>query len=463
MSAELVPADHERAILGLVLGGHVTAGDTGPLRAEDFGHVPHAQVWAAILGLDADGRQVDLLSVAERLKEAGHLAGVGGPAWLMTLDIPVLGPVNLNTYCATVREYAARRQLKAEARRLDAAAADLKRRPQEVAAEASGRLVLAGGATGDEAGDVDLLEITDRWGKFVCLPPEEQEQAMPYLPVPWQFMREAGIKGLPFFSVIAGRSGIGKTATLSTLAAYWLRVLPHKGAIIGLEDGTAWLDERWLARTLCMDYADVGTSRLSEWQEQRYAEFVDTIQPILATKLRKYRRAGMTAGELVARCRRWIEQGVKWILVDHGLRVDYEAGERERTDLAIKRTVETLAALAFNTNTHIVFAWHLNRLGEDEAQPTMRDLKESGYLDAAARFIWGAWRKGDRTMLTVLKATKVAPPGLTCEVVWAGRSGMFDVKEGRVVDFAAEARAAQAAKEDARKDKKRNSLFGGAP
>lgn len=446
MSDTLVPLAHERAVIGCVLAGHATAGDTGPLPAESFGNEAHRLVWQAIRDLDGMGHSVDQITVAERLKEAGHLATVGGPAVLMGWDASLPTGWNLPAYVATVAKYAGHRHLLAEAERLRLSALNVAKEPNAIAAEASGRLVLLDTKNTDELGDVDLHEITDRWDRYGRLTDEQRELESPYLPMPWPWMREAGIYGFPpSLSVVAGRSGIGKTATLSTCMAYWVKELPHHGGVIGLEDGTVWLDERWIARTLGIDYAQVGTARLSDWQEKRYAEFHGTIGPMLRTKLRKYRKAGMTSSMLIAKCRRWIDQGVKWIVVDHGLRVIYESDGRIRDDKVIGRTVEALADLALNTKTHIIVAWHLNRASEDGAQPTLGDLKESGYLDAAARFIWSPWRKGDRTLTTVVKATKVAPVGLTCNLEWSGRSGMFDPKLGRVVDFKAEAEAVQEA------------------
>ena len=59
--------------------------------------------------------------------------------------------------------------------------------------------------------------------------------------------------------------------------------------------------------------------------------------------------------------------------------------------------------------------------------------------------------------MTVVKATKVAPVGMTCELGWKGRSGLFDTNQGRVVDFQAEARAAAEAK---KANTKSSNLFG---
>lgn len=153
---------------------------------------------------------------------------------------------------------------------------------------------------------------------------------------------------------------------------------------------------------------------------------------------------------VMARCRRWIADAAKWVVVDHVLRIDYEAGGREREDRAIGRTVDALANLAVNTPIHIILAWHLNRASEDESAPKRSDRKGSGYLDTSARLILDVWRQGlppmgsgPRTLLTVVKANKVASEELTAEMEGSGRSGMFKADAGRAVDLQAESAAAR--------------------
>lgn len=449
----------ENAVLGAVLGG-ATRAQVAEVRADDFTETRVA-VWQAIDVLFTQGREVTDVALAEVLKVRGQLAEVGGPAALMRID--ELGRRSdfkgLGQHVAIIRDRARRRRLAAAGKRMEAMSYDLNLSTERIASDSARAAILAGGtAEGDESGDVDLWEINDRWSEWALMTEEQRVKADPYLAMPWEWMREAGVYGFPqSLSVVAGRSGMGKTAMLSTCMAYWLRVLPHKGAVIGLEDGTAWLDERWLAASLGIDYALVGKARLNAWQEERYADHLERIAPILQTKLRKYRRAGMTASQLLAQCNKWVDQGVKWIVVDHGLRVVYEPDGRLRDDKIIGNCMDALANLALNGKVHIIVAWHLNRASDDDSQPTLGDLKESGYLDAAARFITGAWRKGDRTLMTVVKATKVAPVGLTCELGWKERSGMFDTSQGRVVDFAAEARQAK----EAAAAEKQNRMGGG--
>lgn len=455
MSGPLVHMQAERAVLGAILSGALVE-DTGPAPAECFGHRPHRLVWEAILTLPV-GHQVDHLTISERMKALGTLAEVGGPAFIMSLDSAVPIPGNVGAYVATLRDYAQRRALEAHAAAVQLAARDFSRAPVSTAVEAAARFGSLDAGAVDESAEGDLIEILDDWDRI-----RRGEAEEPYLKLPWEWLTEAGVKGFPQnLSVVAGRSGIGKTSTLSTCMAHWLWRLPDQGGVFGLEDGTRWLPERWIAYKLGMDYSQVGASseRLTMSQEMIMEDFAPRLHDILRTKLKRYRRPGITASELVARCRRWVSEGVKWIVIDHGLRVDYEAGNG-REDRAIGRTVDALANLAYDKKVHIIAAWHLNRANDDDSMPQRKDLKESGYLDAAARLILGAWRQQEgpggqpRTLLTVVKANKVAPEGLTGCLEWAGRSGMFEPRGGYVVDFQGEKRAALEQQQVARASRK---------
>jgi replicative DNA helicase len=443
----------ERAVIGAVLNG-ATRQQVGDLRVDDFtGGREH--IWACVLRLFSQGRAVDHLTLAEALKVSGRMSDAGGPRAFLGSETVLVLPAHLQQQVAVLKDRGARRRLDAEFDRRKAELVDLNLAPSRIAALASQSVLTAGGSTDDdEAGDVDLWEINDRWDAWGRMTEEERVKHAPYLPLPWEWMRDAKMYGFPAnLSVVAGRSGIGKTAFLSTCMSWWLRLLPHQGGVIGLEDGTSWLDERWIAASLGINYADVGCSRLTEYQQQSYLEHMERVGPVLQKKLRKYRRPSLTATQLLTKCRRWLDDGVKWIVVDHGLRVTYEADGRLRDDAIIGKTMDALANMAMGFNAHIIVAWHLNRRAEDdEAMPQQRDLKESSYLDAAARFIPILWRKEGRTLCTVVKATKVAPVEMTCELQWKGRSGMFDTNQGRVVDFQAEARAAAEAKKAAKKE-----------
>lgn len=273
-------------------------------------------------------------------------------------------------------------------------------------------------------------------------------------------------KGASALGVIAARSGTGKTALLATLLHHWICTLGLRAGLVGLEDGTRWLIERWAARDLRIEWGSIGTQapreqdvaypRDTPWipseihggQTIDLATLLNYYETVLDERLQRYSGATIASPQLASMVRRWIENGAQVVVVDHGLRVDYSPGQNERMDLAIKRGLSALTQITIETGVPIILAWHLNRRGEETAAPGMSDIKESGYLDSEAALILGAWRQGatGRTLLNVIKSRKSGGIGQVIELAWAGQSGMFTPAECVPVDLAAEAAAARTAK-----------------
>lgn len=446
----------ERAVIGAVLNG-ATRQQVFDVVPEDFSDEKLRFIWEAIERLFQQGQAVDHLTLAESLKVAGRLVEAGGPAGIMALDDVgrIVYEANLRQQVAVLKDRTARRRLAAIGKRAEAMTYDLNVRPDRIAAEMATAFMGSSTSSGFETGDVDAFEVMDRWQAYA------NGATPPYLEMPHAAF-EGVFKGVESnLNVFAGRSGNFKTGLAADCAWYWSmkRTNWRKGCLFGFEDGTAWLVERQLARYLDIRYEDVACSRLTEWQEQKCHSFMEQYLPLMRERLIVHRGPGLAAKDLIARVNRAIDvDGVGYVIIDHGLRVKYvDAGSRERYDQAIGFTMDALAEKGRTSNVPIIVLWHLNRSSEEEEVPTRNDLKESGYLDAAARRILVSWRKGDRRLVTVVKCNK-GRENVTVELPGdhGGKYGLLSLTEGREVDFQSEAKAAAEAKQAA---KQSNSLF----
>ncbi len=88
------------------------------LREEDFYKPAHGDIFAAILDLHAKREAIDMLTLANRLEEAGKLESIGGRTYLMELTTAV-------PTAAHVKNYAEIIQKKATLRRLQTAAGEI--------------------------------------------------------------------------------------------------------------------------------------------------------------------------------------------------------------------------------------------------------------------------------------------------------------------------------------------------
>lgn len=477
MSTELQDLQTERAVLGCILQG-ATVLDTGPLPAECFaGQNGHPAIWAAMLHLAAQGKGIDHITIAVVLKDRGELTSVGagdckGPGYLMSLDEMIPIAQNLRDYCTRLRDLSARRAMLAEVEKAKARALDMKtpvargamESAQGFAAVRMERPLVRGGRA--------VLRLSERWEEFAA------GRAKPYLAHPYEALLEAGFRGfVPNVNIVAGRSGNFKTGFVTGCIDRWVaQDIP--GGIFGLEDGVEWVTDRPTARHMGIPYGDVGACRLGgnneeaqRYNEEKLSNWLGWMHDAYERNLFLYDTTdtgldtdspSISFPDLLAEARRMIKAGAKWIVVDHGLRVEYPMrGRDDRRDLAIGRALDTLANLGMRTGVPIIVLWHLNRDSDEESMPTRHDLKEGATVDAAARTITALWRqkhRGGHQLVTSVKATK-GKEGVTAALEIDGEAGLLRSGGGYVVDFEAERAAAQAEQPQQRSGKRRR-LFG---
>lgn len=460
----------EKAVLGAVLAS-ATRAQVGDLRPEDFSEPAHQHIWEAVCGLFAQGASVDHLSLSESLKVRGRLVEVGGPAYIMRLDVSEDGhhrfwsDTSVRQHVAILKDRAMRRALAAHGKRLEAASYDLNLRPDIIASSAVQALLASETRTQEEPPDIDIAELAEQWFDFM-------ERVASGVPTGLDngFQLRTGIEVLDTLfafvnnlNVIGGRASMGKTALVAEIIWNWLRS-DIRGGIVGLEDGTKWLTRRHLSRSLGLPVANIGACRLHEHQMGHLQDWMDRTSAMYRKSLKIHRAGGIDAPGLIALVQRWIGDGLRWIVIDHGLRVSY--GEDKRYDRKIGITLDQLATLGDRHKVAIIVNWHLNRDGEDEVRPKMRDYKESGYLDAAARAMLGLWEQKARPgflLATGVKATE-GKRDWTVAIPRDAEHALVHSVGGYEVDFAGEAQAAKeaaATEKQARAGGARNRLLGG--
>jgi replicative DNA helicase len=464
----------ERTILACLLAGARVDDVAAP--PEAFSVPAYRQVYEACLSALRRLTAVDPATVRAELELAKAPQDV--QELVDVLALAEHRPANLAVYVDGLLDFHARR---VAIRRMEASIRELQnpKARVEVVAESTASVLAGLGSGREEAkGGEDVRAILADYNELRVAAEEKREARAAFLPTPFAghggganpFRGFPAKKGVSCLGVIAARSGMGKTAMLATLLHLWLCRMKKRGGLVGLEDGTRWLSERWVARDFGMSWGDVGTvvpERRSvsvadcPWFPEEYAEAagprdsyftprvtffraLEAYERILDERMFRHAAGGISAPQLLAKCRRWIDDGAQFIVVDHGLQVDYAPGRDERLDFAIGRNIKRLMELTVATGVPIILAWHLNRTNGDDSAPAMGDLKESGYLDANAATILALWRSGrrtdgvPRTFSNIIKSRRSGGIGRVVEMAWAGESGMMDPEECREVDLAKE-------------------------
>src|SRR5688572_23630823 len=97
--------ESERAVLAAVLvDPRLLPTVSARLRAQDFYLERHQHLYEAMLDLTNEGSGVDLRTLQAKLEQQGRIAGVGGIAYLASLDLDLPDLGRIDTYVEIVKE-----------------------------------------------------------------------------------------------------------------------------------------------------------------------------------------------------------------------------------------------------------------------------------------------------------------------------------------------------------------------
>ncbi|AGC46847.1 replicative DNA helicase [Myxococcus stipitatus DSM 14675] len=374
----------ERAVLGSVLADNTLIAAVGEVvHADDFSSPAHAQIFAAMIRLDGQSKQVDHLTLAEELKVLGQLVAVGGPAYLMRLDQVVPLASNAVQYANIVKDQALRRRL-----------ANVGREIQDLASQETGELeVLL-----DEAErKVFLLAEKKREGDLRPVS-ELMEHTLDLL----DKMKSAatGITGLSTgyidldnqltglhageLIILAARPGVGKTSFAMNMAVNAALKENKAVGIFSLEMPADQLLMRLLASTARVDMKKLRGGRLSPHDEEKFQEMAGALYnaPIYIDD-----SGGLSPFDLRAKARRVKQKDprLSLIIIDY-LQLMHQKGKVESRQLEVAEISRALKQLAKELEVPIIALSQLSRKVEERkgGKPMLSDLRESGSIEQDA-------------------------------------------------------------------------------
>lgn len=101
----------EEAVLGcILLIPSAMAVAAGILVSDDFYHTPHRVIYRHCLKIYEEGGQTDLYTVTTRIQDRGEMDSIGSTGTLANLVDRTISGVNLDKYCALVKEKSIRRR-----------------------------------------------------------------------------------------------------------------------------------------------------------------------------------------------------------------------------------------------------------------------------------------------------------------------------------------------------------------
>lgn len=383
----------EQSVLGsMLLDGEAIIVATDYLTPADFYRDAHQKVFQAICALTDRGEPVDLVTLAEELRQRNTLQAVGGQVALTTLANAVPTSANVTYYARIVRE-------KAVLRSLINAATRIVTRSFEATGEVDEIL---------DAAEQAIFEVARRSGpQGFAVMKEVLKDTFERIDQLWG--NKGGVTGVPTgFSgldqltcglqnadliIIAARPSMGKTTLALNIAQHVAVNEKLPVAIFSLEMSKEQLAQRMLCAQAGIDSHRLRRGFLSD---EDYPKLTRAAGPLSAAPLFIDDTAALSIMEMRAKARRLkAEQGLNAVFVDY-LQLMRGSERPENRQQEISAISRSLKALAKELNVPVIALSQLSREVEkrDKKRPILSDLLESGGIEANADVVAFIYREG---------------------------------------------------------------------
>ncbi len=359
---------------------------------EDFSAHGNAAVYAAMLELYEEGRPVDAMTLADRLREKELPPEYGDYRYIADMMMKVPLTANAKYYAEIVAD-------KALMRRLIRASEDI------------ANTCYAGKDSVD-----DILGMTEKT-IFDLLNRRREEDYVPIRDIALaalERIHEASrtknpVTGIPTgfidldrqtaglhpsdLVLIAARPSMGKTAFALNVAANAAFRSDMCVAIFSLEMSREQLVSRLFAMESRVDSNSIRTGNLSDDDWERLIEGVDIVGN---SKLIIDDTPGISVSELRTKCRKYkLEFGLKMVMIDYLQLMSGSSRRVESRQQEITEISRSLKAIARELEVPVIALSQLNRSAETRSdhRPMLSDLRESGAIEQDADVVMMLFRE----------------------------------------------------------------------
>lgn len=376
----------EQAVLGAMMLEPESGSSVFELiQPEDFYRDNHRLIFSAIRDLFEKGDPIDLVSVAEILRQQGRLEQVGGISTISEIARSVPSAANVEYYARIVSE-------KALLRQLIQVTSSIFERGYEPGEEAKNLL---------EEAEKLILDLSRRRVKDgfsvirdVLLDTFEK--------IEYLYANKGNLTGVPtFFTeldhmtsgwqpsdlvIIAARPSMGKTALVLNMAQNAAIRAKIPVAVFSLEMSKEQLVQRMLCGEAMVDQQRVRTGELldADWPKLTRAVGPLSDAPIFIDDT-----VGISLAELRSKARRLkTEHDLGMVIIDY-LQLLSVGKRTESRQQEVAQISRTLKGLARELKVPVIALSQLNRGVEQrqDKRPIMSDLLESGAIEADADVI----------------------------------------------------------------------------
>ena len=374
----------ERCVLGSMLRDNGVIGDVLQiLREDNFYADAHQRIFRAIVALYDRGHPVDLVVLAEALKEQKQIEDVGGYAYLGELWDAAPTAANAEYYARIVRDKAIVRNLVHAGNEILRDAYD-QAMPAEEMLEGAERKILdiaQLGITGQTytLGDA-LKEAYDR----IDIRQQHDQLSISGLPTGFLDLDNltAGLQNSELI-ILAARPSVGKTAMALSLARHVIVEERQPVFFVSLEQSRIELAERLLCSQARVDSHKLRKGHLSAEDMQKLIEAGGILRN---ARLFIDDTPGQGMLRIAANARRLkLRHGIRLVIIDY-LQLIEPDNRRDSRQEQVANISRRLKFLARELQIPVLALAQVNRSSEDrqDHRPRLSDLRESGSLEQDA-------------------------------------------------------------------------------
>jgi len=376
----------EEAVLGAVLIHPENYYDVAQfLSATDFYIQRHQWIWETLTHLHEQRTPFDLVTVAEALEQAGHLADIGGPAFLTALMNQVPSTLHAEAYAPIIEEHSVRRRMLAAANTVAKLAYDQQNPVDNVVDEAEKAIF----GVSERRIRRDLQPIREVLSEYYNYIDQLYNRGAELYGVPTGLIDLDHLLGGMQKSdllIVAGRPGSGKTGFLLSVAKNAAQKHKKHVAMFSLEMSNEQLVQRLIAQETGIDTQRLRSGKLAE---DEWPLFTHAIDVLTDTTIFLDDTPAITPLQMRTKCRRLhLEFHLDLIIVDYLQLMGGDTRNENRVQ-EVSYISRNLKVLARELNVPVLTAAQLSRAVEQRSdkKPILSDLRESGSLEQDADIV----------------------------------------------------------------------------
>jgi replicative DNA helicase len=376
----------ERAVLGSLLLLPDVADEVALLvRPEDFYDDAHGRIFGHMLALHEDGRQIDPLLLAQRLKDAGISEAVGGAAYLLELSQEVATAAHAEYYARIVRE-------KAVLRSLIHAGTDIVQEAYEPSVDAREMLARAEERVFrilDTKGEAQARPIRDILFQTLERIDSRQNQAGKCLGIEtgyYDFDQLTGGLHNSELIVLAARPSMGKTALALNMVEHVAVDTSLPVLFVSLEMSAMELADRLLCSRARIDSHRLRNGHLSREDSHK---LIAASSEVSRAPLFIDDAASRNVTEIAATARRLKRQEKLALVVIDYLQLIEADNPKDNRQEQVARMTRRLKGLARELDIPVICIAQLNRQVDTigSHKPQLSHLRESGAIEQDADMV----------------------------------------------------------------------------